>query len=111
MSTVVAVDETGFMDHALERSRYRASEMPQAFRFADILQAYKQVDNFYFFSLFFFFFIIFFLVYIYIYIYIWYIYILVYIYIFFFLNFACAMSHQYKQINQLQAYKQVFIYS
>ncbi|XP_048694247.2 D-ribitol-5-phosphate cytidylyltransferase isoform X5 [Caretta caretta] len=42
VSTVVASSADGSLDHSLERSRYRASEMPQAFLFDIIYQAYHQ---------------------------------------------------------------------
>ncbi|XP_059584940.1 D-ribitol-5-phosphate cytidylyltransferase isoform X8 [Alligator mississippiensis] len=43
VSTVVASSADGCLDHSLERARYRASEMPQAFLFDIIYQAYHQV--------------------------------------------------------------------
>src|SRR5688572_18277188 len=42
-STVLKVADDGFLDHALERSQYRASEMPQAFQCSLIVNAYQQV--------------------------------------------------------------------
>jgi len=46
VSTVVAVDSFGFLDHALERSKYRASEMPQAFKLHIIEKAYNACGDF-----------------------------------------------------------------
>ncbi|XP_074840763.1 D-ribitol-5-phosphate cytidylyltransferase isoform X3 [Carettochelys insculpta] len=43
VSTVVASSADGSLDHSLERARYRASEMPQAFIFDIIYEAYCQV--------------------------------------------------------------------
>ncbi|XP_019364058.1 PREDICTED: isoprenoid synthase domain-containing protein isoform X5 [Gavialis gangeticus] len=43
VSTVIASSADGCLDHSLERARYRASEMPQAFLFDIIYQAYHQV--------------------------------------------------------------------
>ncbi|XP_043928616.1 D-ribitol-5-phosphate cytidylyltransferase isoform X2 [Protopterus annectens] len=40
VSTVIAASLSGFLDHSLERARYRASEMPQAFLFDIIYEAY-----------------------------------------------------------------------
>ena len=34
----------GFLDHSLERIKYRASEMPQAFQYSLIRAAYGKVD-------------------------------------------------------------------
>ena len=45
-STVLKIREDGFLDHSLERSQYRASEMPQAFRSSVIAKAYEQVSVF-----------------------------------------------------------------
>lgn len=43
VSTVVCTDMEGFMDHSLDRSKYRASEMPQAFKYDVIKLAYDKV--------------------------------------------------------------------
>uniref|UniRef100_A0A8C3K6E0 D-ribitol-5-phosphate cytidylyltransferase n=1 Tax=Calidris pygmaea TaxID=425635 RepID=A0A8C3K6E0_9CHAR len=43
VSTVIASAADGCLDHSLERARYRASEMPQAFLFDIIYEAYQQV--------------------------------------------------------------------
>nr|XP_061788943.1 D-ribitol-5-phosphate cytidylyltransferase-like [Nerophis lumbriciformis] len=47
VSTVIATTSDGFLDHSLERAKYRASEMPQAFKYNIIHRAYqkcKQTD-------------------------------------------------------------------
>ncbi|XP_061852549.1 D-ribitol-5-phosphate cytidylyltransferase isoform X3 [Colius striatus] len=41
VSTVIASAADGCLDHSLERARYRASEMPQAFLFDIIYEAYQ----------------------------------------------------------------------
>uniref|UniRef100_A0A8B9Q087 D-ribitol-5-phosphate cytidylyltransferase n=1 Tax=Apteryx owenii TaxID=8824 RepID=A0A8B9Q087_APTOW len=46
VSTVIASSADGFLDHSLERARYRASEMPQAFLFDIIYQAYQQCTDY-----------------------------------------------------------------
>ncbi|XP_019353346.1 D-ribitol-5-phosphate cytidylyltransferase isoform X4 [Alligator mississippiensis] len=46
VSTVVASSADGCLDHSLERARYRASEMPQAFLFDIIYQAYHQCNDY-----------------------------------------------------------------
>ncbi|XP_023565614.1 D-ribitol-5-phosphate cytidylyltransferase [Octodon degus] len=43
VSTVISPSAEGCLDHSLERARYRASEMPQAFLFDVIYEAYQQV--------------------------------------------------------------------
>lgn len=43
VSTVIASAADGCLDHSLERAKYRASEMPQAFLFDIIYEAYQQV--------------------------------------------------------------------
>ena len=43
VSTVVATDMEGFLDHSLDRLKYRASEMPQAFTYNVIKSAYEKV--------------------------------------------------------------------
>ncbi|XP_021109810.1 isoprenoid synthase domain-containing protein isoform X2 [Heterocephalus glaber] len=43
VSTVISPSTEGCLDHSLERARYRASEMPQAFLFDVIYEAYQQV--------------------------------------------------------------------
>ena len=45
VSTVIASDEKGFLDHSLDRSKYRASEMPQAFQRQVIENAYDKVRS------------------------------------------------------------------
>ncbi|XP_071325895.1 D-ribitol-5-phosphate cytidylyltransferase [Trachinotus anak] len=42
VSTVIATTSEGFLDHSLERARYRASEMPQGFTYDVIFQAYQR---------------------------------------------------------------------
>ncbi|KAM9782548.1 D-ribitol-5-phosphate cytidylyltransferase, partial [Neosynchiropus ocellatus] len=42
VSTVIAATSDGFLDHSLERAKYRASEMPQGFKYDAILQAYHR---------------------------------------------------------------------
>ncbi|NXU50943.1 ISPD cytidylyltransferase, partial [Turnix velox] len=46
VSTVIACAADGSLDHSLERARYRASEMPQAFLFDVIYEAYKQCTDY-----------------------------------------------------------------
>ncbi|OXB76949.1 UNVERIFIED_CONTAM: hypothetical protein H355_012443, partial [Colinus virginianus] len=46
VSTVIASAADGYLDHSLERARYRASEMPQAFLFDIIYQAYQQCTDY-----------------------------------------------------------------
>ncbi|NWX19611.1 ISPD cytidylyltransferase, partial [Aegotheles bennettii] len=46
VSTVIASAADGSLDHSLERSRYRASEMPQAFLFDIIYEAYQQCTDY-----------------------------------------------------------------
>ncbi|XP_027540517.1 D-ribitol-5-phosphate cytidylyltransferase isoform X1 [Neopelma chrysocephalum] len=46
VSTVVASAADGCLDHSLERARYRASEMPQAFLFDVIYEAYQQCTDY-----------------------------------------------------------------
>lgn len=43
VSTVIATTSEGYLDHSLERAKYRASEMPQGFLYDIIFQAYQQV--------------------------------------------------------------------
>uniref|UniRef100_A0A8C0FIH2 D-ribitol-5-phosphate cytidylyltransferase n=1 Tax=Bubo bubo TaxID=30461 RepID=A0A8C0FIH2_BUBBB len=45
VSTVIASAADGCLDHSLERARYRASEMPQAFLFDIIYEAYQQCTD------------------------------------------------------------------
>ncbi|XP_078451284.1 D-ribitol-5-phosphate cytidylyltransferase-like isoform X3 [Lampetra fluviatilis] len=45
VSTVVSVSTDGTLDHVLKRSHYRASEMPQAFRFDVIYDAYEKCSE------------------------------------------------------------------
>ncbi|XP_077382461.1 D-ribitol-5-phosphate cytidylyltransferase [Festucalex cinctus] len=42
VSTVIATTSEGFLDHSLERVKYRASEMPQAFMYNIIHRAYQR---------------------------------------------------------------------
>lgn len=42
-STVLKLKDGRFLDHALDRERYVASEMPQAFRFELVRRAYELV--------------------------------------------------------------------
>ncbi|NXG42058.1 ISPD cytidylyltransferase, partial [Psilopogon haemacephalus] len=46
VSTVIASAADGCLDHSLERARYRASEMPQAFLFDTIYKAYQQCTDY-----------------------------------------------------------------
>ncbi|XP_062898378.1 D-ribitol-5-phosphate cytidylyltransferase isoform X9 [Mobula hypostoma] len=46
VSTVVATNPEGYLDHSLERAKYRASEMPQAFTFDVIYKAYEQCTDY-----------------------------------------------------------------
>ncbi|XP_025003176.2 D-ribitol-5-phosphate cytidylyltransferase isoform X2 [Gallus gallus] len=46
VSTVIASAADGCLDHSLERAKYRASEMPQAFLFDIIYQAYQQCTDY-----------------------------------------------------------------
>ncbi|KAF7700216.1 hypothetical protein HF521_003174 [Silurus meridionalis] len=43
VSTVIATTSKGFLDHSLERTKYKASEMPQGFLYDIIYQAYQRV--------------------------------------------------------------------
>lgn len=45
VSTVIATTSEGFLDHSLERTKYRASEMPQGFLYDVIYQAYQRVTR------------------------------------------------------------------
>eukprot|EP00048_Salpingoeca_helianthica_P001291 m.48200 g.48200 ORF g.48200 m.48200 type:complete len:495 (+) comp11350_c0_seq1:22-1506(+) len=42
VSTVIAVDADGFLDHSLDRTKYRASQTPQAFTLAALHGAYAK---------------------------------------------------------------------
>ncbi|XP_040900645.1 D-ribitol-5-phosphate cytidylyltransferase [Toxotes jaculatrix] len=42
VSTVIATTSEGYLDHSLERAKYRASEMPQGFTYDVIHQAYQR---------------------------------------------------------------------
>ncbi|XP_032413482.1 D-ribitol-5-phosphate cytidylyltransferase [Xiphophorus hellerii] len=42
VSTVIATTSEGYLDHSLERAKYRASEMPQGFTYDVISEAYKK---------------------------------------------------------------------
>ncbi|TSN03419.1 D-ribitol-5-phosphate cytidylyltransferase [Bagarius yarrelli] len=46
VSTVIATTSEGFLDHSLERTKYRASEMPQGFLYEVIYQAYQRCSEF-----------------------------------------------------------------
>uniref|UniRef100_A0A8C2YNH1 D-ribitol-5-phosphate cytidylyltransferase n=1 Tax=Chinchilla lanigera TaxID=34839 RepID=A0A8C2YNH1_CHILA len=46
VSTVISPSTEGCLDHSLERARYRASEMPQAFLFDVIYEAYQQCSDY-----------------------------------------------------------------
>ncbi|XP_060681415.1 D-ribitol-5-phosphate cytidylyltransferase isoform X2 [Hemiscyllium ocellatum] len=46
VSTVVATNPESYLDHSLERAKYRASEMPQAFTFDVIYRAYQQCTDY-----------------------------------------------------------------
>lgn len=45
VSTVIAATSEGYLDHSLERARYRASEMPQGFTYDVIRQAYQRCTD------------------------------------------------------------------
>ncbi|XP_062872904.1 D-ribitol-5-phosphate cytidylyltransferase [Trichomycterus rosablanca] len=45
VSTVIATTSEGYLDHSLERAKYRASEMPQGFLYDVIYQAYQQCSE------------------------------------------------------------------
>ncbi|XP_073236550.1 D-ribitol-5-phosphate cytidylyltransferase-like isoform X1 [Porites lutea] len=45
-STVIAQSSDGFMDHSLDRSKYRSSEMPQAFQYEVIKNAYEKCTEY-----------------------------------------------------------------
>nr|XP_046255864.1 D-ribitol-5-phosphate cytidylyltransferase isoform X2 [Scatophagus argus] len=45
VSTVIATTSEGFLDHSLERAKYRASEMPQGFTYDVIHQAYQRCSE------------------------------------------------------------------
>ncbi|GAB1297399.1 D-ribitol-5-phosphate cytidylyltransferase [Apodemus speciosus] len=46
VSTVVSPSADGHLDHSLDRAKHRASEMPQAFLFDVIYEAYQQCSDF-----------------------------------------------------------------
>ncbi|KAG8443063.1 hypothetical protein GDO86_011765 [Hymenochirus boettgeri] len=46
VSTVIASTSDGYLDYSLERAKHRASEMPQAFQFDVIYQAYQQCTDY-----------------------------------------------------------------
>ncbi|XP_024622870.1 D-ribitol-5-phosphate cytidylyltransferase [Neophocaena asiaeorientalis asiaeorientalis] len=46
VSTVISPSVDGCLDHSLERARHRASEMPQAFLFDVIYEAYQQCSDY-----------------------------------------------------------------
>ncbi|NWU95112.1 ISPD cytidylyltransferase, partial [Upupa epops] len=46
VSTVIASAADGCLDHSLERAKYRASEMPQAFLFDIIYEAYQRCTDY-----------------------------------------------------------------
>ncbi|XP_045559479.1 D-ribitol-5-phosphate cytidylyltransferase isoform X1 [Salmo salar] len=45
VSTVIATTLEGYLDHSLERTKYRASEMPQGFIYDVIYQAYQRCSE------------------------------------------------------------------
>ncbi|XP_047455588.1 D-ribitol-5-phosphate cytidylyltransferase [Mugil cephalus] len=45
VSTVIATTSEGYLDHSLERTKYRASEMPQGFSYDVIYQAYQRCSD------------------------------------------------------------------
>ncbi|KAM4600410.1 D-ribitol-5-phosphate cytidylyltransferase [Polymixia lowei] len=45
VSTVIASTPEGYLDHSLERAKYRASEMPQGFLYDVIYQAYQRCSE------------------------------------------------------------------
>ncbi|XP_070821713.1 D-ribitol-5-phosphate cytidylyltransferase [Chaetodon trifascialis] len=45
VSTVIATTSEGYLDHSLERAKYRASEMPQGFTYDVIHQAYQRCSE------------------------------------------------------------------
>ncbi|XP_023155504.2 D-ribitol-5-phosphate cytidylyltransferase [Amphiprion ocellaris] len=45
VSTVIATTSEGYLDHSLERAKYRASEMPQGFTYDVICQAYQRCSE------------------------------------------------------------------
>ncbi|XP_042280690.1 D-ribitol-5-phosphate cytidylyltransferase isoform X2 [Thunnus maccoyii] len=45
VSTVIATTSEGYLDHSLERAKYRASEMPQGFTYDVIHQAYQSCSE------------------------------------------------------------------
>lgn len=46
VSTVIAATSEGYLDHSLERVKYRASEMPQGFTYDVIHQAYQRCTEY-----------------------------------------------------------------
>ncbi|XP_064615302.1 D-ribitol-5-phosphate cytidylyltransferase-like [Liolophura sinensis] len=46
VSTVISVDEDGYLKESLDRSRYRASEMPQGFQYQVIKSAYEKCTDY-----------------------------------------------------------------
>ncbi|XP_042627395.1 D-ribitol-5-phosphate cytidylyltransferase-like isoform X3 [Cyprinus carpio] len=46
VSTIIATSSEGYLDHSLERAKYRASEMPQGFLYDIIFQAYQRCSEF-----------------------------------------------------------------
>ncbi|KAI5250850.1 D-ribitol-5-phosphate cytidylyltransferase isoform X2 [Manis pentadactyla] len=46
VSTVISPSTDGCLDHSLDRARHRASEMPQAFLFDVIYEAYQQCSDY-----------------------------------------------------------------
>ncbi|XP_046895444.1 D-ribitol-5-phosphate cytidylyltransferase [Hypomesus transpacificus] len=45
VSTVIATTPDGYLDHSLQRAKYRASEMPQGFLYDVIYQAYQRCSQ------------------------------------------------------------------
>ncbi|KAL5010699.1 hypothetical protein ScPMuIL_013004 [Solemya velum] len=46
VSTVIAADAENFLEESLDRTKYRASEMPQAFRYEVIKSAYEKITDY-----------------------------------------------------------------
>ncbi|GFU41526.1 d-ribitol-5-phosphate cytidylyltransferase [Nephila pilipes] len=44
ISTVISVDDDGLLDTTLDRNKYKASEMPQAFQYDLIFKAYESIS-------------------------------------------------------------------
>ncbi|XP_054710760.1 D-ribitol-5-phosphate cytidylyltransferase-like isoform X2 [Uloborus diversus] len=46
VSTVIAADEEGFLECSLDRNKFKASEMPQAFQFDILTKAYSECSDY-----------------------------------------------------------------